>query len=91
MAKAKNVEGAKDASKSLAEQLRDVVNETTGTALTISPNDEGWGGYMLQKKKKFDAASCDELCQKMIDEIVSNRTKAEIVEGKKAPKKPFKY
>ena len=84
MAKVKSV-------KTVQEQLRDVVNETTGTALTMSPNEEGWGGYLLQKKQKMQSDSCDNLCQAIIDEITKNRVKVEKKKKKKAPKKQFKF
>jgi len=76
---------------STAEQLRQVVKETSGAAMTLSPNDEGWGGYLLQKKKKFEASSFDELVAQIVAYIKEKRVKAPIVEGKKAPKKPFKF
>jgi hypothetical protein len=79
------------ATKSKSEQLRDVVGETMGTALTLSPNDQGWTGYVLQKKKKFEAESLDGLCDVLISEFTEKRVKVENEEGKKAPKKPFKY
>lgn len=76
---------------STAEQLREVVKETSGAAMTLSPNDEGWGGYLLQKKKKFEAPSFDELATQIISYIKENRAKAVAAEGKKEPKKPFKF
>lgn len=79
------------AQKNKAEALRDVVKETSGTALTMSPNDEGWSGYFLQKKKKIEAPSFDELCDSLIKEVIDDRTKQEVAEGKKSPKKPYKY
>lgn len=75
------------AEKSKQEQLRTITAETSGAALTISPNDEGWGGYLLQKKKKFEASSCDELCEKMMTFIFEKREKVEVT---KKQKKPFK-
>jgi len=79
------------AEQSVAEQLRQVVKETSGAAMTLSPNDEGWGGYLLQKKKKFEEASFDELVDAIVAYIKENRTKAVVAEGKKDPKKPFKF
>lgn len=75
------------AEKSKQEQLRAVIAETSGAAMTLSPNDEGWGGYLLQKKKKFEASSCDELCEKMMTFISEKREKVEVT---KKQKKPFK-
>lgn len=76
---------------STAEQLRQVVKETSGAAMTLSPNDEGWGGYLLQKKKKFEAPGFDELVTQIVAYIKENRVKTPVVEGKKEPKKPFKF
>lgn len=79
------------AEKSTAEQLREVVRETSGATMTLSPNDEGWGGYLLQKKKKFEASSFDKLVVQIISYIKENRVKTPVIEGKKEPKKPFKF
>lgn len=70
--------------------LQKVVNETSGTALTLSPKEDKWTGYLLQQKQNFEAPTLPELCQKMADTIVEKRTPTEVKEGKKKGK-PFKY
>lgn len=72
------------------EELRTIVQETSGASLTIAPSEEGWSGYLLQKKEKFYAESCDEVCQKIIDYVKQNRTEASKAKNGKESKKPFK-
>jgi len=81
---------AKD-TKSPEERLQEVVNETSGTALTLSPQESQWSGYLLQQKQKFEAPTLPKLCEAITEAIVSKRTTVEVKEGGKAPKKPFKY
>lgn len=71
--------------------LQKVVNETSGTALTISPKEDKWSGYLLQQKQSFEASTLPDLCQKIADTIVEKRTAVEVKEGGKKKSKPFKY
>jgi hypothetical protein len=70
--------------------LQKAVNETSGTALTISPKEGKWTGYLLQQKLNFEAETLPELCQAMTAKIIENRVAVPVVEGKKQGK-VFKY
>lgn len=83
---------AKKTAEDTAEVLRKVVNETTGTALTISPKEEGWSGYLLQQKKHFDKPTLDELHVEITEHIIANRTPNEKpAKESKRKYKAFKY
>lgn len=87
MAKAKTTEGSKQDSVTL---LETVVEQTSGTALTLSPKIEGkWSGYLLQKKQKFEGESLTDVCSQIVEYITANRVP---VEAKSTGKnqKPYK-
>lgn len=73
------------------ELLQKVVNETSGTALTLSPKEDKWTGYLLQQKQNFEAPTLPELCQKIADTVIEKRTLAEATKEGKKKSKPFKY
>lgn len=76
--------------KNPIKELEKVVEETTGTALTLSPKTEGkWSGYLLQKKQKFEGDSLDNVCEEIVKFISSNRVPVEVTEKAKS-KKPYK-
>lgn len=74
--------------------LQQVVNETTGTALTLSPKEDKWSGYLLQQKENFEAQTLPELCQIISKHIIAGRVAVdvkEVKEGSKRKLKPYKY
>lgn len=71
--------------KTADEKLQQIVTETSGSALTISPKDKEWSGYLLQQKKSFTAPTFPKLCEVIAEHIVANR------EETPSSKKPFKY
>lgn len=74
-----------------SEQLRDLVNETAGAAMTISPNKDGWGAYVLQQKEKFENTSQEGLYDDLIAFIKDNRIENEKpAKETKREVKPFK-
>lgn len=79
------------------EKLHKVINETTGTALTISPKKDGWSGYLLQQKKSFEVKNTTskgflELLDQIYIDIEENRIKTEgDGKGKKNSEKIYKY
>lgn len=74
-----------------ANLLQQVVNETSGTALTISPKEDKWTGYLLQQKQSFEAVNVDDLYKTIADAIIAKRVAVEVKEGGKKKSKPFKY
>jgi hypothetical protein len=71
--------------------LQQVVNETSGTALTISPKEDKWTGYLLQQKENFEAPTLPELCAKINTHILEKRiANPNETKGKRIAK-PFKY
>lgn len=76
--------------KNPIKELEKVVEETTGTALTLSPKTEGkWSGYLLQKKQKFKGDSLDDVCKQIVTLITETRIPVEVTEKTKN-KKPYK-
>lgn len=76
---------AKITTQSVENRLQQVVTETSGTALTISPKDGEWSGYLLQQKKSFSEKTFPELCEAIIKHIEEARDETP------GSKKPFKY
>lgn len=74
-----------------SEQVRQLVNETAGAAMTISPNKEGWGAYVLQQKAKFQNDTQEGLYDELIEYIETNRIAVEKpAKETKREIKPFK-
>lgn len=71
--------------------LQQVVNETSGTALTISPKQDKWSGYLLQQKKGFEGETLPELCKKISTHIIEKRVENTSVGKGKKNSKPYKY
>lgn len=76
--------------KNPIKELEKVVEETTGTALTLSPKTQGkWSGYLLQKKQKFEGDSLEDVCKEIATLIIDTRVAVEVTEKTKN-KKPYK-
>lgn len=73
------------------QNLQNVINETSGTAITLSPKQEGWTGYLLQQKQKFEGKTLPELCATIAKEIVAKRTPVGSESKRNKNNKPFKY
>lgn len=78
------------AKKTAAERLQSIVNETSGTTMTLSPKEgTKWSGYLLQQKKGFEGDTMDACCDAMSDHIEKNRVPTGETKRKNA--KAFKY